>query len=285
MSSFRIGLAVIPRSAAGAVRTARFAEDTGFDTVWLGDTLGDWIDPSSAFLDPWPLFGALAERTSRIGLGVLVTNVSWRAPVQIARWTMTVDQLSRGRFALGLGCGYVDDQRMAGPDVTGMPATERVARLEESLVVLRRLLDGDTSAFAGAFTQYEGAAMAPGPFRGRRVPIVVAGVGERVMRVAVQAADRWNTFVDTSSMAEFRPVAARRLDALDRICDEHGRDPGSLQRSLTVYFEAVDVWAAPDTLRRIVEEYAPLGFDEFVVYPPAYDRFDDVARSMAALPS
>lgn len=265
-------MAIIPRSSTEAVRTAQLAETAGFDAVWLGDTLGDWIDPSQPFLDPWPLLGLFSARTERITLGTLVTNVAWRPPEQIARWAMTVDQIAGGRFELGVGCGYVDDQRMAGPEVVAMPGSERVARLDEGLHVLDRLLRGDTSRFEGRFTSWEVAAMAPGCVRAPRVPLIVAGVGERVMRLAARHADRWNTFIDTSDITDFGSVAGQRLRKLDELCEREGRDPRSLGRGLTLFFEAIDAWADEDALVRTVEQFVEVGFDEFVIYPPNEDQ-------------
>jgi alkanesulfonate monooxygenase SsuD/methylene tetrahydromethanopterin reductase-like flavin-dependent oxidoreductase (luciferase family) len=264
----RFGVALIQRSVEEVRQLAVWAEEVGFDTVWVGDTLGDWIEPSAPFLDAWPVLGALAGQTSKARLGVLVTNVAWRSPVEIARWTMTLDQMSAGRFELGLGCGYVEDQQMAGPSVVAMAAAERVARLEEGLQVIDKLLRGETAAFAGRFTSYSVAAMAPGPVQLPRPPLTVAGVGERVMRLAARHADVWNTFVDTATLDEFHDVAARRVARMDQLCAEEGRDPQSLRRSLTAYFEAVDPWSDPATLPSMVETYGALGFDEFVLYPP-----------------
>lgn len=281
----RFGLALIPRSRAQFRDLALWAEQVGFDVVWVGDTLGDWIDPEEPFLDAWPVLAGLAELTERIRLGVLVANVSWRAPVEIARWAMTLDQLSGGRFEVGLGCGYVDDQRMAGPDVASMTARERVDRLDEGLVVVDRLLTGDTRPFSGVFSTYSVAAIAPGSVQRPRPPMTVAGVGPRVIRLAVRHADSWNTFVDTPTLDEFGSVAAARMSRVDQICREEGRDPSSLRRSLTVYFQSVDPWAGPAVLPTIVEAYGAMGFSEFVLYPPHPEQLRAATQVMKDLVS
>ena len=283
MATLRFDLALVQRSPAESRDLTLWAEQVGFDTVWVGDTLGDWIDPRAPFLDAWPLLGALAEATSRIGLGVLVSNVAWRSPIEIARWAMTLDQLSGGRFEVGLGCGYVDDQKMAGPAVEQMPAGERVDRLEEGLQVVDRLLRGDTGPFAGLFSSYTVAAMAPGVVQRPRPPLTVAGVGPRVMRLAARHADAWNTFVDTATIEEFREVAVGRARRMDEMCEAEGRDPASLRRALTVYFEAVDPWADQGVLPSIVDTYSALGFSEFVLYPPAADRLGVAERIIREL--
>ena len=87
----------------------------------------------------WITLGALASETEDLELGMLVTNLAWRDPVHVARFAMSVDQLSNGRFVLGLGCGQVDDQLMVGRPTYEMPNKEQVDRLEEGTRVIDRL--------------------------------------------------------------------------------------------------------------------------------------------------
>ena len=161
MPDLSFGVYVLPRDPEHGQDLALRMEDTEFDTAWIGDTLGDWRQRSAPLLDPWVTLGALATETENLELGMLVTNLAWRDPVQVARFAMTVDQLSNGRFVLGLGCGQVDDQLMVGRPTFEMPVKERVDRLEEGTLVIDRLLRQDVSDFSGTFTQYENAAMAP----------------------------------------------------------------------------------------------------------------------------
>jgi alkanesulfonate monooxygenase SsuD/methylene tetrahydromethanopterin reductase-like flavin-dependent oxidoreductase (luciferase family) len=102
---------------------------------------------------------AWAAITTRIRVGMLITNLAWRSPVLVARAAAAIDQVSGGRFELGIGAGAFADQAMGG--VLEMPPSERVARLAEGAAVIDRLLRGDVTAFAGRSTQYETASMAP----------------------------------------------------------------------------------------------------------------------------
>jgi len=257
-------------------------EDTEFDTAWIGDTLGDWRQRSAPLLDPWITLGALATETENLELGMMVTNLAWRDPVQVARFAMSVDRLCHGRFTLGLGCGQVDDQVMAGPDVLTMAARERVDRLAGGTAVIDRLLRGDLSAFHGEFTHYDGAAMAPGPVQQPRPPLLIAGNGPRVIRLAADLADTWNTYVDADVDA-FYDATVTRVAALEAHLASSGRDPQTLTRSLLVLDDAADVWGDDQTLPELVERFTPLGFTEFIMYPPPADqwrRIDAMASSV-----
>ncbi len=243
-------------------------EDTDFDVAWIGDTLGDWRDRSAPLLDPWVTLGALASETEDLELGMMVTNLSWRDPVHVARFAMTVDQLSNGRFTLGLGCGQVDDQLMVGRATFEMGAKERTDRLEEGTQVIDRLLRQDTADFSGQFTQYENAAMAPGCVQKPRLPLALAGNGPRITKMAARLADTWNAWIDITDVDEFHRQMSERTSLLDDYLAEIGREPESLTRSLLAFDEAFDAWNDPGAVPHLVEKFAPLGFTEFIFYPP-----------------
>ncbi|MFZ0325617.1 MAG: LLM class flavin-dependent oxidoreductase [Actinomycetes bacterium] len=278
----RFGVYALPTDESAGLDLLRRLEDLGFDTAWAGDTLGDWRRPSEPLLDAWVALGAHAACSRSIELGMLITNLAWRDPVQVARMAMSVDRLCGGRFVLGLGCGQVDDQVMAGPQAFAMPAGERVDRLAEGTVVIDRLLRGDLSAFHGRFTDYESAAMAPGPVQQPRPPLLIAGNGPRVVRLAADHADTWNTFMDTD-LATFHERTKARVEELDARLAATGRDPSTLRRSLLVFDESADVWADDQTLPDIVERFGSLGFTEFVLYPPSdpgSSRLDRLANTV-----
>jgi alkanesulfonate monooxygenase SsuD/methylene tetrahydromethanopterin reductase-like flavin-dependent oxidoreductase (luciferase family) len=282
MTALSFGAYVLPSDPSHGIDLLRRLEGLEFDTAWAGDTLGDWRRPSEPLLDAWVALGAHAVASQRIRLGMLITNLAWRDPVLVARFAMSVDRLSGGRFVLGLGCGEVPDQVMAGPGVLDMPARERVDRLAEGTVVVDRLLRGDCSTFQGRFTRYDTAAMAPGPVQQPRPPLLIAGNGPRVIRLAADHADIWNTYVDTD-LGSFYESTAVRVDALDAHLADTGRDPETLTRSLLLLDDVVDVWSDDATLPNIVERFVPLGFTEFVLYPPPrpqWDRIDHLARAV-----
>lgn len=268
MPDLSFGVYVIPQDPEHGRDLAMRMEDTEFDTAWVGDTMGDWRNRSAPLLDSWVTLGALASETEDLELGMLVTNLAWRDPMQIARFTMTVDQLSNGRFVLGLGCGQVDDQLMVGRSVYEMPNKERVDRLEEGTQIIDRLLRGDVDDFTGDFWQYESAAMAPGCVQEPRVPIALAGNGPRITKMAARLADTWNAWIDTTDIDGWQAQITERTAMLDDYLDEIGRERDNLTRSLLAFDEAFNAWDDPGAVPQLVDRFAPLGFTEFIFYPP-----------------
>jgi alkanesulfonate monooxygenase SsuD/methylene tetrahydromethanopterin reductase-like flavin-dependent oxidoreductase (luciferase family) len=208
----RFGMFVFAGDQSSWRDQVRAAEEAGIDVVWTGDHLFNYVAADSPILDGWATLAAWTQATSAIRLGMLVSNVSWRQPVQLARFAVAVDQLSGGRLELGLGAGAFGDQEMAG--VLRMPASERVERLEEAAVVLDRLLRGDCRAFDGRFTAFTRASVAPGALQRPRPPLTLAGNSPRTLAVVARRADVWNTWSgDASSLGEYR---VRSCDAWKR---------------------------------------------------------------------
>src|SRR6266508_371965 len=141
---------------------------------------------------PGPSRWSSASSSHDTRLGRLIANLSWRSPVLVARAAAAIDQVSGGRFELGLGAGAFDDQAIAV--VLEMPPGERVARLAEGAAVIDRLLRGGVTPFVGRFTRYEAASMAPGCVQAPRPSITIAANGAGALRVAARYADGWNTW-------------------------------------------------------------------------------------------
>src|SRR5438093_1305984 len=119
------------------VAMARAAEASGFDSMWLGDHLlyrGDGR-PERGPWEAWTLLSALAAVTERIGLGPLVACLAFHSPGLIAKMAATVDEVSGGRFVLGVGAGWNEPEFRA----FGIPFDHRVSRFEESFELVRRL--------------------------------------------------------------------------------------------------------------------------------------------------
>ncbi|MDH4159117.1 MAG: LLM class flavin-dependent oxidoreductase [Actinomycetota bacterium] len=286
MAALDFGVYLTPRDGRHSHELLRRAEDSDLDTVWVGDTLGDWRDLDAPLLDTWVTLGALAVESRRVRLGMLVTNLAWRRPVEVARFAMTVDQLSGGRFTLGLGCGEVDDQVMAGVDVLTMAPRERVDRLAEGVVVIDRLLRGDRSAFHGRFTSYDAAATAPGSVQQPRLPLMVAGNGPRITRLAADRADIWNTWIDNGDADAFHALTVDRMQRFDERLVANGRGLAAVTRSLLVFDDVMQPWADDDAVPRLVAQFRPLGFTQFVFYPPGPDQLEAFSRiTTRVLPS
>jgi len=247
--------------------TAQEAELDGFDMLCTGDHLRHPRNPDEPFLDGWEVLAAWAAWTERIRLGMLVSNLIYRNPVLLARQAVAVDRLSEGRLDLGIGTGvYGTDSAMAG--VPEWPPAERVARLEEALIIVDRLLRGDLAPFEGRFYRHHGASLAPGPVQAPRPPLIVAANGPRAIAMAARYGDRWNTWggPDIEDEDTFFRLTAERSRLFVKACDAAGR-PGGVVPSLLV-FPPLRPWASIDGFRALIDRYGALGFREFIFYKP-----------------
>jgi probable F420-dependent oxidoreductase len=207
---------------------ARAAEEVGFDSIWVGDHLlyrgegqrerGPW--------EAWTLLGALAAATERVELGPLVACTAFHPPGLIAKMAATLAEVSGGRFVLGLGAGWNEEEFRA----FGLPFDHRVSRFEESFAIIRRLLAGERVTLAGRHWQAEDAVLLPAP--AMRPPLMVGSNGPRMLAITLPHVDVWNAwYEDFGNSAEgFATLNARISDAAQAA----GRDPGQIQRSACV---------------------------------------------------
>jgi alkanesulfonate monooxygenase SsuD/methylene tetrahydromethanopterin reductase-like flavin-dependent oxidoreductase (luciferase family) len=165
------------------------AEAGGWDGFFVWDQMGFSTAFAAAVLDPWVTLAAVATRTERIRIGTMVTPVARRRPWKLARETVTLDHLSRGRLILGVGLGYPAD---ADFEIVGEDADERVraGRLDEGLEVLTGLWTGEPVEFDGEHLHVHGARFLPTPLQRPRIPIWVGGAWPR--RAPFRRAARWD---------------------------------------------------------------------------------------------
>lgn len=156
-----------PRDAAAL---AAAAEAAGWDAVftWDGVAIGE-----GATYDPWIVMAAMAMSTERVRLGAILTPPSRRRPWKLARETMTLDRLSRGRLILPVGLGAIDDRAFGN---VGEPtdARTRAGMLDESLAILEGLWSGEPFAFQGQHYRFDPMTFRPTPIQRPRIPIWVA---------------------------------------------------------------------------------------------------------------
>jgi probable F420-dependent oxidoreductase len=172
------------------VAMAHAAEEVGFDSIWLGDHLlyrGDGR-PERGPWDSWTMLAALAASTERVRLGPLVACSAFHPPGMLARMATTIDEVSGGRFVLGIGAGWNQTEF----DAFGIAFAERASRFEEAFEIVRRLLGGERVTFEGRFWRIEDAVLLPEPRR--RVPLMVGSNGDRLLRAALPHVDAWNTW-------------------------------------------------------------------------------------------
>jgi len=167
---------------------AQIVEASGFDSIWLGDHMlyrgagrqecGPW--------DVWTTLAALAASTERVQLGPLVASTAFHPPGLVARMAAAIDEVSCGRFIVGLGTGWNESEFRA----FGIPFEYKVARFEEAFTIIRRLLAGERVSFSGRFYQMDEAVLLPAPKR--QVPLLVGTSGPRVLAASSPYIDYWN---------------------------------------------------------------------------------------------
>jgi alkanesulfonate monooxygenase SsuD/methylene tetrahydromethanopterin reductase-like flavin-dependent oxidoreductase (luciferase family) len=281
----RFGLISLPGGRHDVLADARLAVDAGFDLIATADHLRHPRDPAIPSLDGWSVLAALAVATERLRIAMLVSNLIYRHPVLLAKQAIAVDQLSGGRLDLGIGAGvYATDHAMAG--VPAWSARERVGRLSEFVRALDSALRGAES-FHGDFYSFDDAAWSPGPVQVPRPPIALGAVGPRMLRLTAEMAEVWSAFggFGLDDEEAFFAALQDQTATLDQCCEEVGRDPGSLRRSLLA-FRPLTPWRSPGAFEELVHSARRLGFDELVLYTPASDEERQVFELVAAtLPS
>jgi coenzyme F420-dependent glucose-6-phosphate dehydrogenase len=210
------------------IEQAVLAESVGFDMVLASDHFHPWVDDTSAAGFVWTWLGAAAARTSHVELGTSVTCPLFHYhPALIAQAAATVDRLSSGRFTLGLGTGEAINERPLGWVFPGYP--ERMARMQEALAIIRKLLDGEKLDFHGDFYQTNSARLYSPP--AHRIPMLVAAGGPKTARFAGKFGDGLITSVkDPAETQEqvVRPYRAAEAEAADGLASAASASPGRI---------------------------------------------------------
>jgi alkanesulfonate monooxygenase SsuD/methylene tetrahydromethanopterin reductase-like flavin-dependent oxidoreductase (luciferase family) len=247
------------------------AEELGFDHAWLVDHLVDTDgSPKDGCLEAWTLLAAIAARTTRIRLGVLVSSNTFRHPAILLKEAVTVDHISAGRLVLGIGTGWHEDEhRRYGIDLP--PAAERVDRFEEAVEVISLLMAQERTTFTGRHYQLDDAHLEPGPVQQPRIPILIAAHRPRMLRITARYADQWDTFgvIPGAATEGVETDLADRIAALDAACRAIGRDPAEIRRSTWATSEAL---RSTDAYLDFVRYHHRLGFTDFSTqWPEASD--------------
>jgi F420-dependent oxidoreductase-like protein len=211
-------------------------------------------------MEGWITLTALAQATTRLRVGTLVTGIHYRHPAILANMATTLDIVSGGRLELGLGAGWNEEESGAYGIELGTPA-ERSDRFEEACEVIVGLLTQETTTFKGQYYQLAEARNEPKPIQRPHPPICIGGSGERrTLRTAARFAQHWNFVGGTPE--EF----ARKRDILHQHCEDLGRDPAEIVLSSHVF--AGDPRATAEQAAALAE----VGADLAIVYlPPPLD--------------
>lgn len=259
---------------------ASVAESVGFDTFVFEDALLYCDEkPSQGCWESVSIAAALAATTSRIEIGPSVFSAPYRSAAMTAKIAETLDEISGGRFIFGIGAGNVPDSDY---EAFGFPTDHRYSRFAEAIEIIHGLLKRGEVDYAGEYYSARKAELVVRGPRSQGPPIIIAAQGPKMLRLVARYADGWNwwTLDHRSATETLRPI----VEELERACDEVGRDPATLNRSLDFYTvaplssgdesgalgKADDVdGMAPTALTGTAEEigatllgFAALGFDE-----------------------
>ncbi|MGY1739431.1 MULTISPECIES: TIGR03619 family F420-dependent LLM class oxidoreductase [unclassified Blastococcus] len=261
-----IGISAYDIAARDLVDLAAAADELGFESLWLGEHVvlpvgyssehptsdtsghhhhtGPIVDPSTKLLDPLVALAGCAAVTRSILLATGIYLVPLRSPLLVARMAHTLQELSGGRFRLGAGAGWLEEEFAA----VGVPFAGRGARLEEHLDVLRAALAGGPFEHRGPLYQFQGLQLCEEPVD---VPVVLGGNGERALRRAAERGDGWfasgtPAYDDACRWREqllaYRR-AAGRTDPFPTYVRIPDPDPDAVARYEAAGFTGAVVWA------------------------------------------
>jgi F420-dependent oxidoreductase-like protein len=248
---------------ARTIELAKLAEELGFESEWVFDHFTTVPEPTDEItFESFTTLSALAMVTERVRVGHMVVCTGFRNPALTAKLASTLDVISGGRFELGIGAGWKEDEWIAYG--YGFPPTKvRLAQLRDHLEVISRMLMPGRATFDGEHARVEGAINEPKGIQKPRIPIIVGGNGPNVtMRLAARFADEINlVFKPVDEMPDLMALARQR-------CEEIGRDPATLRLSLYV----ADLEVREPGQRRVdlFGQLAELGLDRAVAFPLRY---------------
>ena len=207
--------------------SALAAEAAGWDDVWTWDHLlaifGPWEQP---IFEGWTSLAAIGALTNRVRLGLMVGANTLRNPGLTAKLATTLDHITDGRAILGIGGAWFEREHEAYGFDFGTGFGERLDHLDEAVMLMRRLLDGERFSHAGSFYTFADALAEPRPVQAH-LPILVGGSGpKKTLRTVALRADAWNT---SGWLDEVRTKVAN----LERHCADVGRDPAAIERTIS----------------------------------------------------
>jgi len=246
------------------VELAAQAEHLGFESLWVADHFHTKPEARLEItFESFVVLAALAPETRRIRLGHLVACAGFRNPALVAKMAGTLDVICDGRYELGLGAGWKEDEwRAYGYGFP--PLRERLEDLEDQLGLISLMLRQDVATYHGGRHSVDGAINVPRGLQSPRVPIIVGGNGRKfTRRLAIRHADEIN-------LVELG-LEALRIEMADIAgqCENAGRDPASLRISL--FLDERDLLLEDHARQDLLAGYAASGLDRLITFPMMWD--------------
>ncbi len=231
----------------------------GFDTLWFDDhfSFPDGEDGLRGQWEAWTLMAALAAEVPDVLLGPMVACTAYRNPGVIAKMTEMIDEISDGRFILGLGAGWQKDEY----EQFGIRFEPRVSQFAEALHIIHGLLRDGAVDYPGQYYQANHAQNLPRGPRPLGAPILIGSSAPRMLKLLVRYADAWNT-----GGGPIEDIKAK-VERLEAACAEAGRDPQTVYRTIGHSIELKD-GDYPNGIDAEVEKivaYRDLGFQHVMI--------------------
>ena len=259
---------------ARTIELAQHAEQIGFESLWVFDHFHTVPEPTDEItFESFSQLSALAMATERVRLGHMVVCTGFRNPALTAKLASTIDVISGGRFELGIGAGWKEEEWLAYG--YGFPPTgERLSALGEHLEVITRMLAPGRATWEGDRVHVRGAINEPRSIQ-EHIPLIVGGNGrKRTAGLAVKHADELNlVFLGADEVAE------RMVDVRAK-CEQAGRDPDSLR--ISVYTLDEPVLEAGEARVDLIGRFAGIGVSRIVCFPTKLDPSVEAQASFAA---
>ena len=242
----------------------QWTEELGFESLWRSDHFFSFFSTPKTIdsLDTLVAHTYTAAATNRIKFGPLVLSMTFRHPAILARMAAAIDQLSGGRFILGVGAGWnVPEHEAYGIELP--PVKQRMDNLEESIQVIKALFENDEANFDGKIYQLKNAPMNPKPAQ-KPMSLLIGGGGEqRTLRMVARYATEWN-----APIAQGLDVYKHKAAVLEKHCEAEGRDPAAIDRSAMTGYIAGESQAEVDRKVKAAIESAPERFRRDDGKPP-----------------
>jgi len=277
-SAMKIGLIPVNIGVASAqqmVGMAQLAESAGFESVWTFEHVIVPVDykskypynetgkmgatPETNFIDPLIALTAIAAQTKTIRLGTGVNILSQTSPLLLAKQSASLDLVSNGRFMLGVGIGWLQEEFVA----MGTPFERRGARFDDYVVAMKKVWSGDVVEHASEFLNWHGFKSYPVPVQKPHVPVIIGGAKGKIYERIAKVGDGW-----------FAPIAdptelGKALAELKSVCKKVGRNYADI--------EITTMWAPQaglDSLKRLAE----LGVKRVTTFADPTDAVGSIKR-------
>ena len=259
-------------------RLAARAEELGFDSVWASDhvfnvsyvyeRLGN-----RPYYDPLSILSYVAAITENLVLGTSVLVLPYHNPMRLAKAAATLDVMSGGRLALGVGVGVIEQELNA----LGSPFQRRGAITNESIAIMKELWTQEDPSFEGEFYSFSGMKFSPKPVQKPHIPLLIGGTSRAAIRRAARMGDGWHpTAMPPEELAE-------NIQYLRQQTQAAGRDDSEIPISISVPMQGgragrFSLGADPEEIGPKVEAFANLGVERMVISPYS----DDPQEMLAA---